>query len=144
MGNTMGNTIHVNKNESVVDALARYGMEYSCGYIRFRGDVDIAHDDLVVEISDDDRCGPAAAERRLNIFQEAAAAKEITKLQSATEETILLSAVEKGYTIYDAPSHYPSHGCRIGGSKTTDGPDCWMDAANVTLWKHQNGIRDKI
>ncbi len=59
-------------------------------------------------------------------------ADELDRLATMTEEEIIAIAIERGYTPYAANT-----GKRIGGSKQTHGPDLWMNAANVRLWRLQ-------
>lgn len=62
---------------------------------------------------------------------------EIEQLKFASEKEICLMAKARGYRVFDAPAHYKVPGVRIGDSKATEGPDNWMNAANVRLYEIQ-------
>jgi hypothetical protein len=59
------------------------------------------------------------------------------RLRSMTPSQIVAEAMRRGYTVRDAPAHYPVPGLLIGGSKAKRGSDGWMNDANVRLWKIQ-------
>ena len=59
------------------------------------------------------------------------------RLRNMTPSQIVAEAMRRGYTIREAPAHYPVPGLRIGGSKAKHGPDGWMNDANVRLWEIQ-------
>lgn len=64
---------------------------------------------------------------------------EKRELSHMAEMEIIAEARRRGYTVRNAPSHYKNPGYRIGGTKVVDGPDEWMNAANVRLWQIQEG-----
>lgn len=59
------------------------------------------------------------------------------RLRNMTPSQVVAEAMRRGYTIHEAPAHYPVPGLRIGGSKQKNGPGGWMNDANVRLFKIQ-------
>lgn len=55
---------------------------------------------------------------------------DIEALPTMETAHIIEEAKGRGYTVREVPG-----GVRIGGSSVTDGPDTWMNAVNVELWK---------
>jgi hypothetical protein len=55
------------------------------------------------------------------------------RLRGMTPSQIVAEAMRRGYTIHEAPAHYPVPGLRIGGSEASG----WMNDANVRLWEIQ-------
>lgn len=56
------------------------------------------------------------------------------RLKTMTEAQIVAEAKRRKYKIYAGMS-----GVRVCGSPAKHGPDLWMNAANVRLWKLQTG-----